>query len=175
MTGPRPPFPPTFTVDPLLPPPRPPRIRPPSRSSSVATDPYNSGVWPEVTLATLINQPEDKFYPNPYSYYKDYVRESFIDMRMDSTDTISPIGDSPIHGLGHKFPPLHDPSKLSGEQKTDSTYSRPTVTGAPIPSTRSKLRSVCLVLSCTGAMIINVSGPPAFAKPVIDLSLSLCS
>jgi len=156
MSGQRTPFSPTFAVDPLLPPPRPPRLRPPSRSSSVGTDPdsaTNSGVWPDVTLATLVDQ-EDKLLAA--TYYKHYIRESFMDM--DSTETISPVRDSPMLGARHKLLPEGDRSGASSELKRDRSFGRHS-DGHPPPNNRSKLRSVCLVLSCTGAMIINVSPP----------------
>lgn len=147
MSDPTTPFSPAFAIDPLLPPPRPPRIRPPSRSSSVGTDlnSTNSGVWPDVTLATLIDQ--DKIPRG--TYYKDYIRDSF----MDSTDTISPVRDSTTPMLGFKLPPALD----GDHPKTSSdTYTRRS-DGAQTPNNRSKVRTVCLVLSCAGAMIINVS------------------
>ena len=156
MSGSKRPFPPTFTVDPLLSPPaRPPRLRPPSRSSSVATDLDHtpiSGVWPDVTLATLINDSEDKLPGAPYPYYKDY-RRSF--MHMDSTDTFSPVRDSGLDVIEDK--PLH----IRDRVKTGSDLRRGgscRTNSAATP--RSKVMSVFLVLSCAGAMVINVSSAP---------------
>ena len=156
MPGSQPPFPLTSTVTPPLslpypnrplPPPRPPRLRPASRSSSVLTDPNgrnstpNPEIWTDVTLATFFDS-QDKILP---SAHKDYIRGSFIDMYNDALDAESPTF------RGTDTPPT--PAKQSSEQTIKSAY---TNGSAPV-SGRSKLKSVGLVLSCAGAMIINVS------------------
>lgn len=163
MSGSQPLLPQTSTVAPLVPPPRPPRLRPPSRSSSIFTDPSgsnqtpNSGIWPEGTLATLLNQSQDNFLP---ATYKDHIRGSFMNMDKEPTEASSPAREqsSPTLGAGDGASPAPDGDH---SKKSGSTYSNRSISDAPLShpaANRSTMRSVFLVLSCAGAMIINVSG-----------------
>ena len=89
-----------------------------------------------------------------------------MDMQKDPVMAFPPAREltSPTLGVGDMLsPPTNDghPAKKSSEQTTKSMYSVHSDSSAP-PShpaeTRSRLRSVFLVLSCAGAMIINVGG-----------------
>ena len=164
MPGSNPPFTVTSTVDPpLLPPPRPPRLRPPSRSSSVATDlntanqASGSGIWADATLTSLFDPSQEKFAPVAH---KDYIRASFVNMDKGSNEAITPAREmsSPTLGLGDATPPVQYGDR---DKKSSGTFSRRSGNGSPSShpaESRSTLRSVFLVLSCAGAMIINVSG-----------------
>lgn len=167
--------PPTSTVTPptnLRPPPRPPRLRPPSRDSNASGANTNSGAWTDVTFGVYLDQ--DKI-PTTAPTLQDCMRDSFIDnmnMNTDPVEAASPTRDlsSPIHGSGDTLsPPANntDAAKRSSEQTTKSVYSVSSDAGSPSahPSkNRSTVKSVFLVLSCAGAMIINVCGLSCFEE-----------
>jgi len=80
-------------------------------------------------------------------------------MRKEPVEAVPPMRDlaSPTVGAGHVLSGDGDPVKKSGEQTTKSMYSVQS-DGSPHPAKkRSTMRSVFLVLSCAGAMVINVS------------------
>lgn len=90
---------------------------------------------------------------------------SFIEMRNDLVETASPARDmvSPTLGVGDGFvspiPNNQDPAKKSSDTKSSySVYSNESAPPSHPANNRSTVRSVFLVLSCAGAMIINVSG-----------------
>lgn len=167
--------PPTSTVSPplslpsarLRPPPRPPRLRPTSRSGASPSDASgsnanaNSGLWTDVPLEAFFDYPQDEILTTQ----KDYAEGSFIDMHKDPAEAVSPTRDlsSPAPGVGDTFsPPSHDgdrTKKRDSGQTTKSVSSVHSDSGAasshPAKS-RSATKSAFLVLSCAGAMIINV-------------------
>ena len=152
--------PPLFLPPAHLRPPRPPRLRPPSRDSNTSN--ANSGTWTELTLGASFDYLLDK-RPTTGTTQKSFMDASFIDMRKVPDETVSParVMGSPTLGVGDALSPPpndRDPAKKSTE--TRSVYSVHSNGSAP-PShpanSRSTLRSVFLVLSCAGSMIINVS------------------
>ena len=164
MPGSNPPFTSTSTVDPtLFAPPRPLRLRPPSRTSSVATDlnaanqASGSGIWADTTLTSLYDLSQEKFPP---AVYRDYVRTSFVNMDKGSREAITPAREmsSPTLGLGDAMPPMQYGDREKRSSETIVRRSGSLSSSHPAES-RSRLMSVFLVLSCAGAMIINVSGP----------------
>lgn len=164
---------PIVSPSPLRPPPRPPRLRPSSRSSSVVSDPNGSNqnttseLWADVTLSTF--PPEDKI---PITTHREYLRGSFIDMHKGPTEAVSPVRElsSPTLGTGDTTPIDYlGLAKKTSERATSMTFSD---RGSQRAKRRSTVRSVFLVLSCAGAMIINV-GKHAFrgsasARAVVD-------
>jgi len=93
------------------------------------------------------------------------MEASFIEMRKDLTGAVPSPRDmgSPTLGLGDPFmsPPRddRDPKKKSSDTKSVySVHSDGTAPPSYPASNRSTVRSVFLVLSCAGSMIINVSG-----------------
>jgi hypothetical protein len=135
----------------LVPPPRPPRLRPTSQSSSVRFD-SNSGVWTDVTLSAYLDSPTTQ---------NEYGGRSFIDMEKRPSEAISPARElsSPTLGFEDTMPPAQneDLMKESSDHASDSVYSTHTDGGGGCPfKERSTMRNVFLVLSCAGAMAINV-------------------
>lgn len=165
MPGSIPPFTATSTVDRSRSPPlRPPRLRPPSRSSSVATDlnaanqASGSGIWADTTLTSFYDPSQEKFPP---AVYRDYVRASFVNMEKGSTEAITPAREmsSPTLGMGDGMPPMQYGDREKKSSETNGRRSRSGSSSSHPGVDRSMLRTVFLVLSCAGAMIINVSGP----------------
>ena len=103
--------------------------------------------------------------PTTANTQKSYMEASFIEMRKDPMETILPAREmcSPTLGVGDPFvsPPPNDrdPAKKSSDTKSSySVYSNVSAPGSHSEGNRSTVRSVFLVLSCAGAMMINVSG-----------------
>ena len=150
-------------LPPLLPPPRPPRLRPPSRDSNASNTNTHPGTLTDVPLGPSFDYPADKTPPTATTK-KDYARGSFMDMHQHPGEAVSPTRDliTPTPWVEDTLtPPTMDGDtiKRSGEL-AKSTYSV-SDGGSPLPhpsTGRSAVRSVFLVLTCAGAMIINVSG-----------------
>jgi len=141
---------------PLLPPLRPPRLRPDSRSSSVLTSPTgsnsnaDSGVWSDVTLAAFLEHQGRKLP----GMQKDFTRTSPVDMYPATIRALS----SPTEDT---LSPTYDGDRAwRSELTTNNTCGHHGDSGHPPPhpaSTRTTMMSVLLVLTCSGAIIINVS------------------
>jgi len=160
MSDSQPPFSPTSpVVQPLplhhptrlVPPPRPPRLRPDSRSSSVVTDSRDSTPnWTEVTLADLLDRSQETLPPTGY---RNHIRGSYVDMHKEPSEAISPVRES-----SSPTATQDGDGKRSSKQTTKSAYSSDASSPSPHPAhSRSAVKSAFLVLSCAGAMIINVS------------------
>lgn len=156
-------------------PPRPPRLKPDSRSSLTLTDAnITTPNWTDATLSELLDKSQDTL---PTAGYRNHVRGSYIDMHKDPVEAGSPVREF----TSPSGDDVVQVGKKSGELMTDSTYSRRSGSGTlslhPAHS-RSALRSAFLVLSCAGAMIINVScsvfSGSVCVCAVIDFSPSDC-
>lgn len=87
----------------------------------------------------LDNTREKELPPLPRYYFRD----SYTDMSRPTT------GEATV--------------RESGDQAFNGVYCPKSVGDATITNNRSKLRTIILVLSCSGAMIINVSRSRLFA------------